>query len=260
MFTCLIRDFVRVSVFSLKTLAKPYLSLIIPATADSIKEVMLALMQADCFLEKAEFDYEIIVPAAGLETYDRISKFAQVIKNTSCLKASEQTVGELLRYGLSSARGALRSFAFKNGVSFLKSFSELLPHIKGCDAVVGPRWHSNASYRMPQLLSAIIHSPYQFQVIREEALPAIMTTAQTKGWEFFSESYARLRLSGKSVKSAGSGEFPDLPHILDLHVFRGATTIRLHSLYWKTASNLQGLAKAFVCYIKDAGRNPKREQ
>lgn len=197
---------------------------------------MLSVMNIDRLLCGAAFDYEllVIVPVSLSKTNGTLLKFIQAIHNSKCLEAPGTTIGGLLRYGLEHAHGTLRTYSFKNNFRFLEKFDDLIPYFKEYDVVMGPEWNIRTSQAIRQALAALIYSPYQFHIIKEECLPVVSTLTQGGGWGFLTEANTRLRLAEKDIKVVKVGALGSLQNFLDLQLFREANTIRIHYLYLRT--------------------------
>lgn len=229
------------------SVSKPYLSLIIPVTEKNLLEAMLNLMNADRVLQGAMFDYEfLVVSPAASSVSGSIAKFTQAIGNAKCFKVTENKIGGLLYRGLMEAKGVLRAIAFKNNFSFLNQFSDYIQLFKENDAVIGPRWQFTHK-AVPQVLSAIIHSPYQFQIIKEEVVPIICAGGgRWEGWEFFTKAHLSILLSDKNISKVDAEVIHNPGQLSDLQLFKDAATIRIHYLYIRARDIIWSLNKKFV--------------
>lgn len=193
---------------------------------------MFGVINADYLLQEAMFDYELLfVMPEDDGAIESMQKFASAIHNVKCIKVKENNIGGLLRVGLAEASGVLRAISFKNDFRFLEHFPDFIPLFKEKEIVIGPKWNLTTSRFVPQFISSLIHSPYQFQIINEESIPILNSNMKSDGWEFFSESHWRFSLANKNIAYVCS-----VPHIIsyklfDLHLFQDAATIRIHYLY-----------------------------
>lgn len=212
-------------------MSKPYLSIIIPVISNNRLDSMLGVINADYLLQNAMFDYELLfVMPEGDGVIESMKKFASVIHNAKCIMVKENNIGGLLRSGLGEASGVLRAISFKNDFRFLEHFSDFIPLFKEKEIIIGPKWNLTTSRFIPQFISSLIHSPYQFQIISEESTPILNSNMKSNGWEFFSESHWRFSLANKNIAYVHSVPFVISNKLFDLHLFLDAATIRIHYL------------------------------
>lgn len=212
-------------------MSKPYLSIIIPVAENTELDSMLSATKADFLLKEAMFDYEMLLITPEFDSvYESMQKFSSALHNAKCLKSPESNIKGLLQFGLVHSTGVLRAITFKNDFGFLKYFPNFIPLFKENEVVVGPKMNLLSANIFPQFVSAIMHSPYQFQIINEDAIPALSTNLRSKEWEFFTEAHLRLSLAGKKIGSVDLASLPMYYQLLDLHLFLDATTIRIHYL------------------------------
>ncbi len=212
-------------------MAKPYLSIIVPVAENTELDSMLSTMKADFLLKEAMFDYELLIVTPELNsTYDSMLKFSSVLHNAKCIKAPEGDIKGLLHFGLMHATGMLRAFAFKNDFRFLKHFSDFIPLFKENEVVVGPKFNLLGANAIPQFISAVVHSPYQFQILNEEVISVLNSSLRSKDWEFFTEAHMRLSLAGKKIESVNVASLPIQYQFFDLQLWKEAFTIRIHYL------------------------------
>lgn len=233
-------------------MSKPYLSLIIPVTEETLRDSMLSIMNADHLFQGAAFDYEILIVTPESDVVSRpIIKFTGSILNAKCVQVPEYNISGLIRSGLTYAHGVLRAYAFKNDFSFLEQFDHMIPHFKEQDVVVGPLWSLSSTSRTTQAVAALIHSPYQFQIIKEDVVPIVCSKTFATGWEFFAETYTRLLIAGINTKVAKEGTVSKLKHSLDLQLFKGALTMRIHYLYIRMRRLFDYLGGKFLSLFRN---------
>ena len=82
-------------------MAKPYLSVIVPAYNES-KRLPLTLIDLDKHLQKAPFDYEIIVVDNNSKdaTKEIAQRFASIIKNLKVIECRTQGKGAAVKKGM----------------------------------------------------------------------------------------------------------------------------------------------------------------
>lgn len=202
-------------------MAKPYLSVIIPAYNEA-RRLPLTLIDIDRHLSKEEFSYEILVVNDGSTdaTSDIVHRFISLIENLKVLDISENKgKGAAVRQGMLSAKGNWRLFMDADNSTAVSEFFKMIPHFKdGYDVVIGSRSVRGAKLLPPQplhrrltgkignlfiqavLLRKIWDSQCGFKCFSEESAERIFPITKINGWGFDVEILALAKHFGYRIK------------------------------------------------------------
>ncbi|MEK7505993.1 MAG: dolichyl-phosphate beta-glucosyltransferase [Patescibacteria group bacterium] len=202
-------------------MAKPYLSVIIPAYNEA-KRLPLTLVDIDKKLSEREYSYEIIVVSDGSKdaTVDVTNRFSHIIKNLKIIDRKENRgKGWSVKKGMLKANGNYRIFTDADNSTSIDQFDKMLPFFKeGYGAVIGSRavkgaklepsqpWYRQILGKAGNLVIQTLATPgfwdtqCGFKCFTEEAAIRIFGAAKITRWGFDVEAIALARLFGFKVK------------------------------------------------------------
>lgn len=202
-------------------MAKPYLSVIIPAYNEA-KRLPLTLIDIDRHLSKEEFSYEILVVNDGSKdaTSEIVRRFSFLMENLKVVDLAENKgKGAAVRQGMLSAKGNWRLFMDADNSTAVSEFAKMLPYFKeDYNIVIGSRSVRGAKLSPPQplyrrlvgklgnlliqflLLRGIWDSQCGFKCFSEEAAERIFPLTKINGWSFDIEVLALARHFGYRIK------------------------------------------------------------
>ena len=205
-------------------MAKPYLSVIIPAYNEA-ERITSTLFDIDKFLSQAEYSYEIIVvnDASKDNTAVVVDKLMPVIKNLHLIdNAENKGKGGVVAQGMMSAKGNIRLFMDADNSTQIEEFAKLQPFFKeGYKVVIGSRAISGASVELYQpLLKRILgragnlfirimavpnvkDTQCGFKAFTEDAAERIFSRLTITRWGFDVEVLAIAKLLGYKIKEVG---------------------------------------------------------
>lgn len=202
-------------------MAKPYLSIIIPAYNES-KRLPLTLIDVDKHLAKIDYTYEILVMNDGSKdnTAEVAQKMSAHIKN---LKVVDNPVnrgkGAVVRDGMLIGQGNYRLFMDADNATSIDHFEKMIAHFKaGADVVIGSRAVKGAELDPPEpiyrqipgklgnlliqllLLPGIWDTQCGFKAFSERAAEEIFSMMKITGWGFDIESLALAKELGYKIQ------------------------------------------------------------
>ncbi len=202
-------------------MAKPYLSVIIPAYNEA-KRLPLTLIDVDKHLSEQEYSYEILVVDDGSTdaTADIVDRFKPLIDNLKLVSGKENRgKGAAVRQGMAAAKGNWRVFMDADNSTAIIEFNKMLPYLdQGYEVVIGSRAVKGAKMNPPQvfykrifgwvgnlfiqliLLRGIRDSQCGFKCYSQEAAERIFPHCRIDRWGFDIESLAIARKLGYDVK------------------------------------------------------------
>lgn len=202
-------------------MAKPYLSVIIPAYNEA-KRLPLTLIDADRHLSEQEYSYEIIVVSDGSTdaTAEVVGRFQPLIENLKLIDNKENRgKGAVVRQGMLAAKGNWRVFMDADNSTAIVEFNKMLPYLdEGYEVIIGSRAVRGAKMSPPQaiikriagrlgnwfvrwiLLKGIKDSQCGFKCFSEEAAKRIFSLARIDRWGFDIEALALARALGYKIK------------------------------------------------------------
>ncbi len=202
-------------------MAKPYLSVIIPAYNEA-KRLPLALIDIDKHLSEQEYSYEILVVNDGSTdaTAEIVERFKPLIENLKILNNKENRgKGAVVRDGMLAARGNWRVMMDADNSTSVVEFNKMIPYLEeGYEVVIGSRSVKGAKLNPPQnifkqlagklgnlfvqilLLRGIWDSQCGFKCFSEEAAGRIFSIAKIDRWGFDVETLALARALGYQIK------------------------------------------------------------
>ncbi|MDO8504526.1 MAG: glycosyltransferase family 2 protein [Candidatus Liptonbacteria bacterium] len=204
-----------------RPMARPYLSIIIPAYNES-KRLPLTLIDMDKRLSGVAYTYEILVMNDGSKdnTAEVARKMSENIKN---LKVVDNPVnrgkGAVVRDGMLIAQGNIRLFTDADNSTSIDQFNGMMAHFKaGYDVVIGSRAVTGAKLDPPEpiyrqipgkagnliiqalLLPGLWDTQCGFKAFSERATEEIFSMMKITGWGFDIESLALAKKLGYKIK------------------------------------------------------------
>jgi glycosyltransferase involved in cell wall biosynthesis len=205
-------------------MAKPYLSVIIPAYNEA-ERITNTLFDIDKYLSQAEYSYEIIVvnDASKDNTAVVVDKLIPVIKNLRLIDNTENKgKGGVVAQGMLNAKGNIRLFMDADNSTEIEDFAKLQPFFKdGYKVVIGSRAIGGASVELHQPLfrrilgkmgnlfirimavSGIGDTQCGFKALTEDAADKIFSRLTITRWGFDVEVLAIAKLLGYRIKEVG---------------------------------------------------------
>jgi len=159
-------------------MAKPYLSVIIPAYNEA-KRIPETLIDIDKKLGKETYSYEIIIVNDGStdDTALVVGKFLSVVKNTKFIDNKENHgKGAVVRQGMLAASGNIRLFTDADNSTPIEQFNAMIPYLKDYDVVIGSRAARGAVLDPPQPLYRQIPGKIGNAIIQILLLPGLWDT------------------------------------------------------------------------------------
>ncbi len=202
-------------------MAKPYLSVIIPAYNEA-KRLPLTLIDVDKHLSQQEYSYEIIVVNDGSTdaTAEIVNRFRPLIENLKLIDNKENRgKGAVVRQGMLAAKGNWRVFMDADNSTTIVEFNKMMPYLdQGYEVVIGSRYVKGAKMNPPQpiqkrimgragnifiqlmALRGIKDSQCGFKCFSEEAAERVFPLVKINRWGFDIEALALARALGYEVK------------------------------------------------------------
>lgn len=201
-------------------MAKPYLSVIIPAynEADRIPKTLLDI---DRRLSAAPYSYEIIVVNDGSRdrTAEVVERMKQAVRNLKLIdNAENKGKGGAVRQGMLLAGGAVRLFADADNSTPVDQFEKMTPLFKeGCGVVIGSRSVKGAKLDPPEplfrriigkalnlavqalILPGIYDTQCGFKAFTEDAAKRVFAASRVAGWGFDVEALALAKAMGYRI-------------------------------------------------------------
>lgn len=207
-------------------MAKPYLSIIIPAHNEA-ERLPLTLIDMDKHLSSAPYSYEILVVDDGStdKTAEIAGKLSKAIKNLKVTSLSENKgKGAAVRHGMLIAKGNLRLFTDADHSAPIEQIDELLSNFPLCeggiDVLLGTRMHKSSKldpappisrrllevfhnfFLAPTMLRGLQDILCGFKIFRDEAAEQIFSRALLPSWGFDVEILALALKLGFTVREA----------------------------------------------------------
>lgn len=202
-------------------MAKPYLSVIIPAHNEA-KRLPLTLIDVDKHLSEQEYSYEIIVVNDGSKdaTAEIVRRFQPLIENLKLIdNEKNQGKGAVVRQGMLAAKGNWRLFMDANNSTSIIEFNKMMPYFDdGYEIVIGSRAVKGVKLNPPQnilkqlagkmgnlfiqflLLRKIWDTQCGFKCFSEEAARRIFSLTKIDRWGFDIETLALARAMGYQIR------------------------------------------------------------
>lgn len=204
---------------------KPYLSVIIPAYNES-NRLPTTLIDIDKYLQKADFDYEILVVNDGSKdnTAEVVKKFESIVQNLRLIGDEvNRGKGYRVREGMAEAKGKFRLFADADNSTSMDHFFKMVPYLEGSegekyDIVIGSRDIKGSKLVPPQpfyrrilgdsgniiiqilLLPGIWDTQCGFKCFSEEAAKRIFPLMKINRWAIDVEALALGKRMGYKIK------------------------------------------------------------
>lgn len=202
-------------------MAKPYLSVIIPAYNEA-KRLPLTLIDVDKHLSEQEYSYEILVVNDGSKdaTGEIVERFKPLIENLKLINLPENKgKGAAVRQGMLAAKGNWRVFMDADNSTSIVEFNKMMPYLdEGYEIVIGSRAVKGAKLNPPQpihkqiagklgnlfvqllLLRGIWDIQCGFKCFSEEAALKIFSLLKINRWGFDIEVLAIAKALGYKIK------------------------------------------------------------
>lgn len=204
-------------------MAKPYLSVIIPAYNEAAR-LPMTLIDIDKHLLNNNFSYEIIVVNDGSTdaTSEIIKRFSLLIPNFKLINIPfHQGRGEAMRQGMFAAKGNWRLLMDADNSISIVEFNKMIPYFSskdGYEIVIASRSvrHSRVKTRQPLvrfcltkignwlsrflLLGPVYDPQCGFKCFSETAAKKIFPLTKIKDWAFDVEVLALARKFGYKIK------------------------------------------------------------
>jgi len=215
-------------------MAKPYLSVIIPAYNES-ERLPMTLFDIDKHLSQVDYSYEILVVNDGSKdnTAEVVDKLIEVIKNLRLIDNEDNKgKGGVVAQGMLEAKGNIRLFTDADNSTSLDQFNKFLPYFKeGYQVVIGSRAVKESEIPVKQpfhrrllgkignwiiqilAVSGVKDTQCGFKAFTEEAAQEIFSRLTIKRWGFDIEALALAKLLGYKIKEIGIRWIND-PHSL----------------------------------------------
>lgn len=202
-------------------MAKPYLSVIIPAYNEA-ERLPLTLIDIDQYLSRANYSSEILVVNDGStdETAEVVKKMSETIKNLKLIdNPINQGKGAVVKQGMLLAQGEIRLFTDADNSTSIDQFEKMIPYFKqGFEVVIGSRALKESELRPPQpfyrrilgkignliiqflLLSGLKDTQCGFKAFKEKAAEKIFSKSKIAGFGFDVEILALAKKFGFRIK------------------------------------------------------------
>lgn len=202
-------------------MAKPYLSVIIPAYNEA-ERLPLTLVDIDRYLSRVSYSSEILVVNDGSTdgTATVVRKMSETIKNLKLIdNEKNQGKGAVVRQGMLLAQGEIRLFLDADNSTSVDQFEKMIPYFnEGVEVVIGSRALKESKLNPPQplwrrilgkignliiqllLLPGIKDTQCGFKAFREEAAEKIFSKSKIAGFGFDIEALALAKKFGFKIK------------------------------------------------------------
>lgn len=168
------------------------LSVIIPAYNEETR-IASTLEEIDRFLEKQNFDYEIIVVVNNSKdrTFEVVKDLeATTVQKARALNLKEGGKGNAVKQGISKAVGDIIMFMDADNATPISEIEKFMPFFKqGYDVVIGSRYLDNSKVEHKQPIYRIILSRLSNVLIQILAIPGIHDTQL--GFKAFTKQAAK---------------------------------------------------------------------
>lgn len=202
-------------------MAKPYLSIIIPAYNEA-ERIPATLIGMDRRLAHAPYSYEILVVNDGSKdnTAEVVWNMANAVKNLKLVDNGENKgKGGVVRQGMLAASGVIRLFTDADNSTSIDQFDQMTPFFKeGYQIVIGSRSVAGAKLDPPEplyrqipgkagnliiqalVLPGLWDTQCGFKAFTEEAAKKVFELSRIAGWGFDVEILALARKMGYRIK------------------------------------------------------------
>jgi len=218
-------------------MAKPYLSVIIPAYNEA-KRLPLTLIDIDKHLKNSDFSYEIIVVDNNSTdaTSEVVERFSHLIKNLKLIKCNVLGKGAAVKIGMLQSKGEIRLFTDADNSTSIDQFSKMIPYFpargarlpdgqgsaaggkQGYDVVFGSRdvkgakmvpaqaWYKRLAGNIGNLIIQILLLPglwdtqCGFKAFTESATEKIFPLIKIERWGFDVEILTLAKKLGYKIK------------------------------------------------------------
>ena len=201
-------------------MAKPYLSVIIPAYNEA-ERIPATLVDIDKRLSASEYSYEILVVNDGSKdnTAEIVRKFIGTIKNLRLVdNAENQGKGGAVKDGMLAASGTIRLFTDADNSTSIDHFDAMVPLFKDYDAVICSRAAKGSVLEPAQplirqipgklgnlfiqlvLLPGLWDTQCGFKAFKEEVVMKIFPKMRITRWGFDVEILALTKHNGYKTK------------------------------------------------------------
>lgn len=202
-------------------MAKPYLSVIIPAYNEE-KRIPTTLLDIDKYLSAKEYSYEIIVVVAPStdRTVEVVKRHCEIIKNLRMVALEKgYGKGHAVKMGMLEARGQYRVFTDADNSTTIDHFDHMVPYFKeGYGVVICSRAMKGSKLTPAQplyrqipgkignLIIQILVAPglwdtqCGFKGFSEDAVRDIFSRVTIDRWGFDVEVLALARKFGHRIK------------------------------------------------------------
>jgi len=204
---------------------QPYLSVIVPARNEE-KRISKTLLAMDQYLQKQDFDYEIIIFSNGStdKTGEIVTNFQRTIKNLKLVER-EKSLGKgwaVREAILTVARGQIRLFMDADNATTLDHFDRMRHYFdSGAQVVIGSResrdakgarqavsqpWHKRQLGNLGNLLIQLFavwgvwDTQCGFKAFSAKAAQDIFSHCRINGWGFDIEVLALARRLGYKIE------------------------------------------------------------
>lgn len=182
---------------------KVYLSVIIPAYNEEINFRKGLLDEVPKYLEKQNYNWEIIIVDDGSEdqTYNLCQDFAKKYKNIKLIKNPHQGKAETVKTGVKEANGDLILFSDFDQATPISEVERLLPFFPDYDIVIGSRQVAGAKREKEPFYRHIMGIGFNL-VVQFIAVRGIQDTQA--GFKCFKSSVAKDLFSHLQVYKIGT--------------------------------------------------------
>jgi len=205
-------------------MAKPYLSIIIPAYNEA-ESIPKTLVDMDRYFSAVSYSYEIIVVNDGSEdnTAEVAVAMTKTVKNLKLIDNKENKgKGAVVKQGMLAATGAVRLFTDADNSTSIDQFEKMMPYFLGgekhCDVVIGSRavkgavldpaepWYRQVLGKAGNLIIQILLLPglwdtqCGFKAFTAEAAEKIFGISRVAGWGFDVEALALAKKMGYRIR------------------------------------------------------------
>ncbi len=217
----LARGFSFFAIIKLYFMARPFLSVIIPAYNEA-KRLPLTLIDIDKHLQDQEYSYEILVVNDGStdKTGEIVQRFVPLIENLKLVDNKENKgKGAAVRQGMLLAKGTWRLFMDADNSTSVVEFNKMIPYFKeGYEIVIGSRHVKGAKKSPPQpfyktmlgnignlviqtlLVPGVWDTQCGFKCFSDEAAQKVFAIAKIDRWGFDAEALVLAKRFGYAIK------------------------------------------------------------
>ena len=202
-------------------MAKPYLSIIIPAYNEA-ERIPVTLLDMDKRLADAPYSYEILVVNDGSKdnTAEVVRNMAKAVRNLKLVDNVENKgKGAVVRQGMLLASGVIRLFTDADNSTSIDQFDQMIPFFKeGYEVVIGSRATKGAKLDPPEplykqipgkmgnlfiqllVLPGLWDTQCGFKAFTEDAAKRVFEPSRIPGWGFDVETLSLAKKMGYRIK------------------------------------------------------------